>query len=191
MQLHKDKKYTYADYVRWNDGTRYELIDGTPYMMSPAPSPDHQRASLRLALQIGGFLKGKPCELFTAPFDVRLAADANDDTVVQPDLAVICDHTKIDARGCNGAPDLILEIVSPASTRHDQIIKFNKYLQAGVREYWVVNPQTCSVQTYLLKDGEYVSRVHADADVVPVSVLEGCTVDLAEVFPQPVPQSPE
>lgn len=183
MQLRKDTKYTYADYAGWDTAERYELIDGVPYMMSPAPSTEHQRIGRQLLLQLGTYLTGKSCEVFNAPFDVRLNADTEDDTVVQPDLAVICDPKKIDASGCKGAPDMVVEIVSPSSVKHDQFIKQEIYRLAGVREYWIVFPEFRNVQVYLLKDGEYMSKTYADKDSIPVHVLEDCTVNLADVFP--------
>lgn len=183
MRLPRETYYTYADYLTWDDGKRYELIDGAVYMMSPAPSPVHQRVSGNLFLQLATYLKGKTCEVYAAPFDVRLDADGLDDTVVQPDLSVVCDPGKIDARGCKGAPDMVVEILSPGSVNHDQLVKFNKYRQAGVLEYWIVNPQARNVQVYLLRDGEYMGRMYGDTGLVAVDVLAGCEVDLGEVFP--------
>ena len=184
MQLPQDEKYTYADYLKWDDGKRYELIDGVPYMMSPAPSPRHQEISVEIIRQLANYLVGKTCGVFSAPFDVRLNADAQDDTVVQPDISVVCDRSKIDERGCKGAPDMVAEILSPSSMRHDQIVKFRKYQEAGVREYWLVNPDIRAVQVFLLENGEYISRMYEGKDAVPVSVLEDCIVDLSSVFPQ-------
>lgn len=179
MQLPKDRKYTYADYLTWDDGNRYELIDGVPYMMAPAPSPDHQRISYNLVMQIGGYLKGKTCEVFYAPFDVKL----NDDTVVQPDIAIVCDKSKIDKAGCKGAPDMVVEILSPSTIRQDQVTKLNKYRESGVREYWIVSPESRSVQACLLDHGNYIIHGYTDADIIPVSILEGCTIDLGSIFP--------
>ena len=176
----EDERYTYADYCALDDGKRWELIEGVPYDMSPAPMPVHQRISVELTLQFGMFLKGKPCQLYTAPFDVRLNADDEDDTVVQPDLAVICDRSKIDNKGCKGAPDLIVEILSPSTARHDRMVKFELYRRAGVREYWIVDPETKLVQVCLLEDGRYFTSVYADTAVV--SVLPGCEIQLADVF---------
>ena len=131
----KDERYTYLDYYSWDDGERWELIDGVAYAMSPAPAPKHQTISRELLVQIANFLKGKPYEVFHAPFDVRLNADSDDDTVMQPDIFVVCDKSKIDDKGCNGAPDMIIEILSPSTAKRDIVLKFNAYLQAGVREY--------------------------------------------------------
>ena len=150
--LKLEEYYTYADYCTWNDSERWELIEGVPYMMSPAPSPIHQGISREIAGQLYNFLKGNPCKLFAAPFDVRLNADKADDTVVQPDLLVICDSSKIDDKGCAGAPDLVIEILSPSTIRLDRIIKFRLYQKAGVREYWIVDPETQSIQTCTLNE---------------------------------------
>lgn len=184
MQLPKDKKYTYADYLTWDDGHRYELIDGVPYMMAPAPTPLHQEISASLVAQLWAYLKGKRCKVYAAPFDVRLSADAEDDTVVQPDLSIVCDPSKIDERGCKGAPDMVVEILSPSTMRQDQITKLNKYRDAGIREYWIVNPETRSVQVCLLEDSKYTIQGFTDADTIPVHVLDDCSIDLGTVFPQ-------
>ena len=183
MPLLKEKeRFTYLDYCTWDDTERWELVDGIPYAMSPAPSWIHQRVSGRLYFQFAGFLKGKSCEVFAAPFDVRLNAETGDDTVVQPDLVIICDRSKLSGTGCTGAPDMVIEILSPSSESHDRVLKFNRYLRAGVREYWIVAPDSKTVSVHVLKNGEYVSSAFADADAAPVSVLDGCTISLQDVF---------
>ena len=181
-QLREERRYTYADYCTWDDGERWELIDGVPYAMSPAPRPGHQSVIGEIYRQMANFLKGKPCKVFTAPFDVRINAKDNDDTVVQPDISVICDRAKIDDKGCNGAPDLIVEVLSPSSARHDKLVKFNVYQRAGVREYWIVDPDSKTVAVYLLEGGRFVASAYGETDTLPVSVLEGCGINLAEVF---------
>lgn len=190
MQLPKDKKYTYSDYLTWDDNTRYELIDGVPYMMS-APSPTHQRISVELATQLRTYLRGKRCEVFPAPFDVRLNADQENNTVVQPDISVICDPNKIDERGCKGAPDMVIEILSPSTALYDQNTKFDKYLEAGVKEYWLVSPDERKVHVYLFKRNEGTFRVYKDAATIPVYVLEDCQISLTSVFPPEHLESPE
>ena len=176
------ERYTYADYCTWDDGERRELIDGKVYAMSPAPSWEHQSILLELAGQIREHLKGKRCKVFVAPFDVRLNAGAGDDTVVQPDIVVICDRTKLGGTGCVGAPDMIVEVLSPSTALNDKVIKFNKYLQCGVREYWIVDPDSKIVSIHILDNGRYYATHYMDADIVPVHVLEGCLVNLSEVF---------
>ena len=180
--LLKDERYTYADYAEWKTENRYELMDGELYMMSPAPAWKHQEILFELSRQFANFLKGKPCKAFAAPFDVRLNADTYDDTVLQPDLVVICDQSKLMGTGCAGAPDMVIEIMSPSTVKRDRVLKFYAYQGAGVREYWIVDPETKIVSVHLLKDGEYITRAYAETGTVPVHVLEGCVIDLAEVF---------
>ena len=178
--IQKKEKYTYADYLTWDDSVRYELVDGVPYAMA-APTVEHQRVSSELHGQLWTFLKGKPCRPFTSPIDVRLNVKKGDDLVVQPDLLVVCDHSKIDKNSINGAPDFIIEILSPSSSSYDCIVKLNKYLDAGVREYWIVDPESKTVQVYILKDGVYMNKSY-ESGTIPVSVLDGCVIDLTAVF---------
>ena len=184
--------YTYADYYSWDDDKRWELIDGVAYAMA-APTAAHQRISRELISQFHGFLRGKPCEVFSAPFDVRLFAnqddetDESDDTVVQPDLLVVCDSSKLsDGRSCKGAPDLVVEILSPSTASRDRIVKLQKYLEAGVREYWIVDPNAQTVRVFLLKDGKFTRRKYGETDIVPVTVLPGLTINLPDVFAEMV-----
>ena len=187
----KDKRYTYADYYTWDDEKRRELIDGIPYemfpdetrAMSPAPTWPHQSISSEMHYQLATFLRGKPCKVYTAPFDVRLNGNGDDDPdVVQPDLVVICDQLKLDIKGCNGAPDMVVEILSPSTARRDKTIKFNKYQQAGVREYWIIDPDIKILSTHILTDSGYITRAYSETDTVPVHVLEGCEINLTDVF---------
>jgi len=178
----KNEYYTYSDYCLWDETGRWELIEGIPYAMSPAPSTRHQEISGGLHRELAAFLKGKACKVFHAPFDVRLNAAGEDDTVVQPDLVVICDRSKIDDRGCKGAPDMIIEIISPSSARHDRFIKFQLYQKFGVREYWIVDPDTNTVAAHVLKNDVYTTRVYGDTDAIPVNALSDYTIDLREIF---------
>ena len=177
------KRYTYADYCTWGDEERWELIDGVPYAMS-APSQAHQEAFGVLFNQLYNYLKGKHCKVFAAPFDVRLNYDTGDDTVVQPDLLVVCDKAKLDEKGCNGAPDMVIEILSPSTARHDRFVKFRLYQKYGVREYWIVDPETKTVQAHVLDEGRFYTTIYADTDDIQVHVLEGCTINLVGVFNQ-------
>jgi len=177
----RNKHYTYADYKTWDETIRCELIDGIPYMMT-APSRTHQRISGALFNQLYNFLKGNPCEVYMAPFDVRLNADEGDDTVVQPDILVVCDSAKLDEKGCQGPPDLVVEILSPSSGSHDRVVKFNTYLQAGVREYWIVDPVTQTVNIHINENGKYITSAWPKDAIMSSHVLPGCTIDLAEVF---------
>jgi Uma2 family endonuclease len=179
----KNVLYTYADFLEWNEEERYEIIDGLALMMSP-PVTSHQRVCRNLFAQILDFLKGKPGEAFFAPFSVRLdpAPDFSDTTVLEPDIVVVLDPSKIDSRGCNGAPDLVIEVLSPSTARHDRIIKYQKYLAAGVREYWLADPDTKSVQACVLENGRYILTMYDEAARAPVGVLPGCDINLAAVF---------
>jgi len=181
LPFEKDKRYTYADYCTWDDDERWELIDGVPYAMS-APTWQHQGVSGNLFFQLFLFLRGKSCKVFSAPFDVRLNAATLDDTVVQPDIVVICDRAKLGGTGCLGAPDLVIEILSPSSASRDMFLKYRKYLQAEVPEYWVVDEESKSVRVFILKDGKYDAFDYTGEAKIPVHVLEGCEIDLAQIF---------
>ena len=177
------RKLTYADYASWDDENRYELIDGVAYFIS-APTVAHQSILMELSRQLANYLIGKPCKVFAAPFDICLFGKGDDDdTVVQPDVIVICDRSKIEnGRYCNGAPDLVIEILSPSSSKRDRFIKLNKYLQAGVREYWIVDPDHKGVTVHILENDKYMIYAYEDNDVLPVNVLDDCDILLADVF---------
>jgi Uma2 family endonuclease len=179
----EDSYYTYADYLTWEGSERYELIDGEAYMMA-SPSRIHQEISMALSTRINNYLEGKTCKVYAVPFAVRLnpVEDQSDDTVLEPDIVVVCDPSKLDDRGCNGAPDMVIEILSPSTARYDRLVKFNKYRQAGVREYWIVDPEEKIVMVYVLKDGEYTAHNYDDTGMAPVAVLPGCEIDLKAIF---------
>jgi len=179
--LLQDEYYTYDDYKKWDTKDRYEIIDGVAYAMAP-PAITHQRISSNLHREIANFLKGKPCEVFHAPVGVRLNADKGDNTVLEPDIVVVCDRSKIGSQSIAGAPDLVIEILSPSTAGYDRVDKFNQYLIAKVREYWIVDPDSKTVSVHVLKDGEYITRAYAKTAKAPVHVLEGCVIDLADVF---------
>jgi Uma2 family endonuclease len=153
LPLRDAERHTYGDYLRWCEDVRYELIEGLAYAMAPAPTRLHQEFVLQIGRQLADALEGTPCRPFIAPFDVRLPRNAEPDdsveTVVQPDLSVICDATKLDERGCRGAPDWVLEVLSPATASHDLILKRRVYERAGVREYWLVHPTDRVVTVYV------------------------------------------
>jgi Uma2 family endonuclease len=182
------QKYTYADYVQWDDGIRHELMDGVVYDMD-APILEHQGICTAIASQLWTYLRGKTCKVFVSPVDVRLNPDTADDTVVQPDILVVCDPKKLGKNACLGAPDLIVEILSPSTRGRDIIVKFNRYLQAGVREYWVVDPEDQFVQVHILQERFYKTQGYERESIVPVTVLEGCAIDFTQVFP--LPETPE
>jgi len=174
--------YTCDDYYSWDDEKRWELIDGSAYLMSPSPSWKHQGISGNLHRQLANYLNDKSCKVFAAPFDVRLNADTDDNTVVQPDLVIICDKTKLDDKGCNGAPDMVIEILSPSTTSRDTVKKFRLYQKSGVREYWIVDPDSKTVSVHLLENGRYITTAYDEEDTAPVNVLEGCEINLPDVF---------
>ncbi|MDR2608089.1 MAG: Uma2 family endonuclease, partial [Treponema sp.] len=171
--------YTYADYLEWDENERYEIIDGEAYMPA-TPSRIHQETSGNFYYALRSFLEGKSCKVYAAPFSVRLfpEEDGSDDTVVEPDITVVCDLSKLDNRGCNGAPDFIIEIISLTTARYDRIVKFNKYREAGVREYCIVDPEEKIVLSYLLQDVQYMAVNYDDTAAAPVRVLPGCEIDL-------------
>ena len=155
------KTYSYADYLLWQFQERVELIKGKIFEMSPAPSRKHQVISRILNRYLDRYFEMKPCGLFYAPFDVRLInfKKSTDDnkvfTVVQPDLCVVCDNSKLDDRGCIGSPDLVIEILSPGNSKKEMGIKFNLYEENQINEYWIVDPTENSIFVYTLKDGKY------------------------------------
>lgn len=184
--------YTYADYVTWTWGEMSELIKGKIFKMSPAPGSMHQRISGNIFGKLWNYLRNKPCQVFSAPFDVRLPsskkskADKEIITVVQPDLCVICDASKIDDRGCIGAPDWIIEILSPHTSAKDLREKFDVYEESGVREYWVVHPQEQTLLIYTLaENGKYtgILKPFVRTDRVKSVTLPGLAIDLEEIFP--------
>jgi Uma2 family endonuclease len=177
--LNRDGYYTYADYASWPVGERWELIDGVPYSMS-SPNDAHQTISGEISRQLANFLVGKPCKVYSAPFAVRLNANTDDDTVVEPDIFVVCDRSKLDGKSCVGAPDLVIEILSPETSSYDKVLKFRKYKTAGVREYWLVHPSDKVVQTFCFDRPN--ARAYGGTDEAPVGVLQGCVIDLKKVF---------
>jgi len=173
--------FSYKDYKRWDDRARYELINGDAYMMS-SPSIWHQRVTGSLYNQLSHFLEGKPCEPFIAPVDVRLFPrdDESDDTVVQPDVFVVCDKSKLDdGKACRGAPDFVVEVVSSSSKMIDRAKK-DLYCKAGVKEYWMIGSN--KMFAYILADNVYTETVYemnpTDVKNIPVAVLPGCTLKL-------------
>ncbi|MCJ0930666.1 Uma2 family endonuclease [Virgibacillus halodenitrificans] len=183
----KKDKYSYADYLSWDEGGRIELIGGVIFNMSPTPSRKHQQVLRELSTAFSIFLRDKECEVFFAPFDVRLLADNKQDedinNVVQPDLSIVCDQEKLDDRGCNGAPDMIIEVLSPSSVKLDRWKKYQLYEKAGVKEYWLVDPINESVETHLLIDGQYKFQgVFTKEDTVTINIFNEMKIDLNQIF---------
>ena len=187
-QLDLTKTYTYADYLTWRLEEFVELIKGKVLQMSPAPRVRHQKISFRLNTLIGTALQGNACQGFAAPFDVRLLkttpnGDAHISTVVQPDLCVICDAAKLDEFGCVGAPDWIIEILSPGSMAHDSKTKFDLYEENGVGEYWMIDPGLKNIIIYTLESEQYQLRGEFyQPGPIPVATLPGAELEWAEVF---------
>ena len=204
QQVRKSKQLTYEDYLSWNDNQRYELIEGKVYNMTPAPSRLHQKISGELFRQIANYLSENDCEIYAAPFDVRLIdtqdkKDSNFDkkiekpnkpnnsdiiTVVQPDLVVVCNEDNLDEKGCLGAPDLIIEITSPSSAARDRKVKRNLYEKHNVKEYWIVDPNAMVTEVYLLnEDNKYGKpNVYTKKDEILVDTLSDLKIDLDQIF---------
>ncbi len=180
-------KYSYADYLKWDMEEMVEIIKGKLYKWTAAPNRIHQKVATNLVTIINVFLFDKNCEVYSAPFDVRLPFKSKKDedifTVVQPDITVICDKSKLDYAGCIGAPDLIVEILSPSNNKKELRHKYEVYLESGVREYWVLQPVGQTLLIYTLKDGEYIpSKLYCPGDVVKSEVLIGFELDLEKFF---------
>jgi len=191
--LNPREHYTYGDYLTWSDDVRYELIDGQAYLMAPAPTLEHQDIAGEIYRQLSNQLAGKACRPFIAPVDVRLPRkdeeDEEIDTVVQPDVLVVCDISKLDRRGVRGAPDFVVEVLSPSSAYHDHQRKREVYERAGVREYWLVDPLERTILVYRLdQQGGYGKpEVFEIRGETPVQVLAGVTLfwdDLVERWPR-------
>ena len=192
-QLDLNKRYTYSDYLTWQFDEMVELIRGKIFPMSPAPSRIHQQVSSNLLRLIFKFFDNQSCQVFHAPFDVRLPLPENQqkdgkiDTVVQPDICIICDPTKLDDRGCNGAPDWIIEILSKSTSEKDLTEKYDIYQNAGVSEYWIVHPHEATVMIFRLdENGQYKSvreKPFVRSESVPTNVFSDFQIDLKEVFP--------
>ena len=188
VALKIDKKYTYEDLLNFPEGERWELIDGVPYAMA-APNLKHQDIILSLGAEFREHLKGKKCKVFIAPTDVLLYANKkgkegkSDDTVVQPDLLVVCDLDKLsDGKTVKGAPDLVVEILSPSNSNHDRTKKFRKYRDAAVPEIWFIDPEDGVTEVFKLENGKYSIDFYNADDIVPVGVLPGFEVDMKVVF---------
>ena len=186
QDLDLSKKYSYADYLTWKFNERVELYLGKVVKISPAPNLQHQRISGIIFIEIGIFLKKKPCQVFAAPFDVRLplAKSEKIDTVVQPDITIICDESKLDKQGCIGAPDIVMEILSPGNTKKEMREKLRIYQDAGIPEYWLIDPEHEFILLYHLDElGKYNSSLpFVEDDIIKSKVLNGFELDVKEVF---------
>ena len=181
--------YTYADYLQWRFEEQVELIRGQIFKMSPAPRVRHQQVSRQLGGAIFPILKGHKCQFFAAPFDVRLPVQnkkklSEITTVVQPDICIICDETKLDELGCCGAPDIVIEILSPGNTQKEIQLKFDLYEEAGVKEYWIVYPAEENIAVFKLNnDGKYDgAKIYASGSVIKSTAVIGLHVSIDDVF---------
>jgi len=189
------ERHTYGDYLKWPEDARYELIDGIAYLMAPAPTLDHQDVAGEIYLQLRQALSGTPCRVFIAPVDVRLPkadeADERIDTVVQPDVLLVCDPARLDRRGVRGAPDLVVEVLSPTTASHDHQRKRGVYERGGVREYWMVHPIDRMLMIYRLQDGAFGKPdVQELAGETAVGILPGVAIgwdELVDRLPEPEP----
>ena len=195
LPLRDNAYHTYADYCQWPEDVRYELIDGTAYAIARAPARAHQEILGELYYQARSALEGAACRPYIAPFDVRLPkaneADERIDTVVQPDLLVVCDPAKLDERGCRGAPDWVVEVLSPSTASHDQILKLSAYERSGVSEVWLVHPTDRTVTVYRRQGGAYGRpAIHELTGSLAVASLPAIVIDWARVL-QHQPPDPE
>ncbi len=180
--------YSYANYLNWLFEERVELIKGKIFKMSPAPSRVHQEISLNILYPFVKFLKGKHCKVYAAPFDVRFPKESKADkdvfTVLQPDICVVCDRSKLDDRGCIGAPDIVVEILSPGNTKMELLHKYQVYEESGVKEYWIVSQSDQSVLIYTLNDlGKFQpSKIFTLSEKIISSVLPGFELLLDDLF---------
>jgi Uma2 family endonuclease len=179
------KTYSYADYLLWQFQERVELIKGFILKMSPAPSTVHQTVVNNLTGILYINFRQKPCRVFQAPFDVRLSIPSakKDTTVVQPDLCIICDENKLDSSGCNGTPDLMVEIISPNNSKHDVHTKFNLYQEAGVKEYWIVEPNDKIIFVYTLINHEFIGlKPQVEGENIKSPLFPELEIALEDVF---------
>ena len=186
-QLDLNGSYTYADYLKWKFKERVELLKGKIFRMSPAPSSSHQQISLKVTRKLDKYFINTDCSLYVAPFDVRLEKTKSDDTkvttVVQPDLCVICDQNKLDDKGCNGAPDLIVEILSPGNSKKEMGIKFDLYEENGVKEYWIVEPAEKSIFIYVLQNERFIGlKPLIEDDKMMSPLFPALDFDVREIF---------
>ncbi|SDE11966.1 Uma2 family endonuclease [Niabella drilacis] len=192
-QLDPDKRYSYADYLKWQFDEYVELIKGKLFQkMSQAPAREHQRIVMAISGKLFQYLTGKPCDVYPAPFDVRFpssdtATDEKTYTVVQPDISLIRDPSKLDDRGCVGAPDMIVEVVSRGTAIRDWNFKYNLYQETGVKEYWIIEPVDRSVTIFILtEENKYLQTgVYAEETDIPVSILPGFSIKWGDIFNTP------
>ena len=189
-ELDLNKTYSYADYLKWRFDERLELIKGKIFKMSPAPSRCHQEIAGFIFNNLYNFLSNNPCKVYAAPFDVRLPKKSREDkevyTVVQPDICVICDLSKLDDKGCIGAPDIMVEILSPGNSKKEMGNKFEVYQESGVKEYWIVSTVENTLVKYIMHpDGLfYANRPFTEDDTLTTAILPGFEMLIKDIFSQ-------
>ena len=187
LAIKLEERYTYKDYITWNDDTYWELIDGIAYQMAP-PKRKHQDISGVLHYIFYDYLKDKTCKVYHAPFGVRLPLENEPDEYVKdavlPDIVIVCDEKKLDDAGCRGAPDFIVEILSPSTSKRDMEDKRDLYERAGVKEYWIIDPYHNNVQVYILMENKTYgkSKVYGAEDKIKVSIFQDMEVELETIF---------
>ncbi|MDY3316954.1 Uma2 family endonuclease [Riemerella anatipestifer] len=185
-QLDLDKTYTYADYLLWKFEERVELLKGKIFKMSPAPSRKHQDISGRIFGELYPLFKNKKCKIYSAPFDVRFIKNNTENqtiyTVVQPDLCIICDESKLDEKGGIGAPDLIVEILSPGNSKKEMKNKFELYEEYGVKEYWIINPLDEIVYIHTLENGKYKGALPIVDDFICSEIFPEIKIHTDDIF---------
>ena len=190
MALDIESYFTFADALNWERDEHIEIIDGEVFMMA-TPLRVHQEILMSLSRQIANYLDGKPCKVYPAPFAVRPFEKESDkpedvDTMLEPDITVVCDPAKLDKYGCKGAPDMVIEILSPSTRRYDLKVKYHLYQRAGVREYWIVDPDIKVVQVFHLEDGLYSAPdIYTAVAAAPVGLWDDFSIDLSTVFTEP------
>jgi len=187
----KNGNYTYEDYTSWDDDQRYELINGYVYMLA-APTTQHQQISGALFFAMYGYFKGKPCQVFAAPFDVRLFETSEEkkknflriyrkEVIVQPDLSIVCDPDQLDEKGCNGAPAMVVEILSPSNKHYQE--KVNAYMSAGIQEIWIVDPRLQTIFLYLRRGKDYIISTFEPSETLSSPTFPGLEIPLGDIFP--------
>ncbi len=188
MSLPKEERdYTYVDYLSWPKDERVEIINGTPYLQA-APSRIHQEILSEMHRQIANYLIDKNCKVYPAPFAVILDMEEKGDikNVVEPDITIVCDEEKLDDRGCKGSPDMVVEITSPSTARRDKIEKFNLYEEAGIQEYWIIEPEEKILTVFTLQANQRYGRpnLYSEDDHAPVTIFDDLKINLNTVFSQ-------
>ena len=177
------KKYTYEDYLNWPEDEHVELIEGQIHYMA-SPNVRHQELVTKLGARFDNYLHGKECVVFPVNLDVRVDFGAGNESVVQPDLLVVCDKSKLDKTGLNGAPDLVIEILSPSTRSHDLVWKYNKYLEIGVREYWTIEPEKEEITVNILTEDKkfYHAEKYYKGNSIKVFILENLIINVTDLF---------